>query len=85
MSKVIQIRGVPDDVHELLVDAASKQGLSLTRYALRELEHSAKRAAVVRANADVVRETQSIVRGRVDRQTILDALREGRNEAPPGT
>lgn len=54
VSRVIQIRDVPDEVHDALVEAAQAQGLSLTRYILRELEHLAKPAQVVHANADVV-------------------------------
>ena len=80
MSRVIQIRGVPDDVHDGLVDAAAAQGLSLTRYLVRELEHLARRAQMVDANAAVIRQTQAKVRGRVDRDTILTALHEGRGD-----
>ncbi len=78
MPRVIQIRDVPDDVHDALVDAAQAHGLSLTRYMLRELEHLAKRAQAVHANAAVIRQTQAKVRGHVDRPTILTALHEGR-------
>ncbi|MFV0259318.1 MAG: hypothetical protein ACK5PP_12825 [Acidimicrobiales bacterium] len=80
MPKVIQIRDVPDDVHDALTDAAQAQGLSLTRYMLRELEHIAKRAQTVRANAAVIRDTQTKVQGRVDRDTILATLHEGRGD-----
>jgi plasmid stability protein len=80
MPKVIQIRDVPDDVHQALSQAASAQGLSLTRYMLRELEQVTHRAQVVRANAAVARQTQAEVRGQVDRDAILEALREGRGE-----
>jgi hypothetical protein len=79
VAKVIQIRDVPDDVHRALVRAAEADGLSLTRYALRELEHVAARAEVIRHNATVARKTQGKVRGRVDRAAILDALHEGRD------
>lgn len=78
VSKVIQIRDVPDDVRDALADAAQAEGLSLTAYVRRELEHVARRAQRVRANAAVVRQTQSQVGGRVDRDTILSALHEGR-------
>jgi len=78
MPRVIQIRNVPDDVHDALTDAAEAQGLSLTRYMLRELEHLAKRAQAVHANAAAIRQTQSKVRGHVDRDTILNALHDGR-------
>ncbi len=80
MSKVIQIRDVPDDVHEALVEAAEAQGLSLTRYILRELNQLAKRSHVVHDNAAVIRHTQASVRGHVDRETILATLHEGRND-----
>ena len=80
VSRVIQIRGVPDDVHDALADAAQAQGLSLTRYMLRELEHLAKRSETVQANATVIRQTQAKVRGHVDRDTILATLHEGRGD-----
>ena len=80
MSRVIQIRDVPDHVHDALTGAAEAQGLSLTRYMLRELEHLAKRSQVVRDNAAVIRQTQANVRGGVDRGTILAALHEGRGD-----
>ena len=80
MARVIQIRDVPDEVHDALTDAAQAQGLSLTRYLLREMEHLAKRAQVVQDNAAVIRATQTKVRGRVGRDVILTALREARGE-----
>lgn len=88
MSRVIQIRDVPDDIHDALREAAQARGLSLTKFLLRELEQVARRAQFVQPNAVVVRETQAKVRGKVARQTIRAALDEGRNEkgaskAPP--
>lgn len=80
MPKVIQIRDVPDDVRDALADAADAEGLSLTRYVRRELEHLARRSQRVRHNASVVRRTQSQVGGRVDRDTILSALHDGRGD-----
>jgi len=80
MSKVIQIRDVPDEVHRALADAAAAEGLSLTRFTLRELELVASRAQAVRRNTSVVRSTQAEVRGHVDRAAILTALHEGRGE-----
>ena len=79
MSKVVQIRDVPDEVHDALVAAAEAAGLSLTRYLLRELEHLARQAQIVQNNAAVIRRTQSRVRGRPDRDTILSLLHEGRS------
>jgi hypothetical protein len=80
MPRVIQIRNVPDEVHDALTDAAHAQGLSLTRYLLRQLEHTAARAQAVRKNAEVIRDTQARVQGRVDRNAILAALHEGRGD-----
>lgn len=80
MPRVIQIRDVPDEVHDALTEAAESEGLSLTRYMLRELQHLANRSLAVRANAAVIRETQSEVRGHVDREAILAALHEGRGD-----
>lgn len=80
MPRVIQIRDVPDDVHDAIADAAQAQGLSMTRYMLRELDHLAQRSRVVHDNAAVIRQTQAKVRGRVDRGAILAALQEGRGD-----
>lgn len=80
MAKVMHIRDVPDDVHDVLVQAAQAEGLSLTKYVQRELEHLARRAEMVRHNAGVIRRTQANVEGRSDRDTILSVLAEGRGE-----
>lgn len=80
MPKVIQIRDVPDNVHDVLVSAAQAEGLSLTQYMQRELEHLATRVQAVTHNAAVARETQAHVRGNLDRDAILTALHEGRGE-----
>lgn len=80
MSKVMHIRDVPDEVHNALAEAAEAQGLSLTRYVRRELEHLAKRTQVVQDNAAVIRRTQARVQGRPDRDTILSVLHEGRGD-----
>jgi len=77
--RVIQVRDVPDEVHDALVVAAQAQGLSLTRYMQRELEHLASRAGVVRTNAEVIRETKAEVRGGVSREALLAAIRDGRD------
>lgn len=80
MTRVIQIRDVPDDVHEALRQAAEARGLSLTRYMLAELEGLARRAQVTRDNAAAVRSAQSRVGVAVDRESILAAVGEGRGE-----
>lgn len=53
MSKMIQIRGVPDEVHRTLKVRAAAEGLSLSDYIKRDLEELAKQATIeeVFANA----------------------------------
>ncbi|WP_428342884.1 hypothetical protein [Mycobacterium sp.] len=80
MPKVVQIRDVPDDVHDALAQTARAQGLSLTRYVLRELEHLAQRAQVTRDNAAVIRQTQARILARTNRDVILSVLHEGRGD-----
>lgn len=80
MAKVMHIRDVPDEVHDALAEAAAAQGLSLTRYIQRELEHLARRAQIMQDNTRVIRRTQARVRGAPDRDTILSVLHEGRGE-----
>lgn len=80
MPKVIQIRDVPDEVRDALAEAADAEGLSLTRYVRRELEHLARRSQRVRDNAVVVRQTQSQIGAHVDRDLILSTLHDGRGD-----
>ena len=76
----MQIRDVPDDVHDALVEAARAEGVSLTKYMLRELEHLAQLPQVVLANAATIRQTQQRVHQRAEREEILSVLHEGRGE-----
>lgn len=80
MSKVIQIRDVPDEVHAALSEAAVARGISLTKYVQQELQEVARRDRVLQHNLTVVRETQSLIPNKVDRETILSVLHEGRGE-----
>jgi antitoxin FitA len=43
MSKMIQIRNVPDDVHQALKIRAAKAGMSLSHYLLREVTKVAQK------------------------------------------
>jgi plasmid stability protein len=43
MSKMIQIRDVPDQVHRTLKARAAREGMSLSDFLKRELERTAKR------------------------------------------
>ena len=46
MAKTIQVRDVPDDVHELLRVRAARAGLSLSEYLRREVSLLARRPTV---------------------------------------
>jgi plasmid stability protein len=46
MSKMIQIRNVPDDVHRTLKLRATAEGLSLSDYIKRDLEELAQQATI---------------------------------------
>lgn len=46
MSKMVQIRDVPDDVHSVLKSRAAREGMSLSDFLKRELEHSAARPSL---------------------------------------
>jgi uncharacterized protein (DUF1778 family) len=76
--KSIQIRDVPEDIHDALAAAAAAQGLSLTKFMLREMQNLARRAEAVHSNAVAIRQTQAKVHGHVSREEILSALHEGR-------
>lgn len=78
MSKVIQIRDVPDDVHTALTRAAASRGLSLTRYLAAQLEELAQREEATEANAAVVRAVQQRLTSHPDRSSILAVLDEVR-------
>src|SRR3712207_1038747 len=80
VSRVIQIRDVPDDVHEALRAAAEARGQSLTRYALAALEDAVRRQRSVAHNAEVIRRAKAEIDADVSREAILEALREVRGE-----
>jgi hypothetical protein len=80
VSRVIQIRDVPDDVHEELRAAAEARGQSLTRYALAALEDAARRQRSVAHNAEVIRRAKAEIGADVSREAILEAVREARGE-----
>lgn len=75
MSKMIQVRHVPDEVHRALKARAAKSGETLSGYLLKELERLAGRPSM-----DEVLER---IRGREPvelRAGAADLIREGREE-----
>lgn len=77
MAKVIQIRDVPDDVHAELARRAAAAGLSLSRFALRELELTSRAS---RNTAIFTRLRELPPTGITDEQ-IVDDIRLERDRA----
>jgi plasmid stability protein len=46
MSKMIQVRDVPEQVHSTLKARAAREGMSLSDFIKRELEHAAERPSM---------------------------------------
>jgi antitoxin FitA len=72
--KTIQVRNVPDDVHRVLRTRAAAAGLSLSDYALGELERVAQRPPV----ADLLARAGSRAGGAAG-EAIVAAVRNGRD------
>jgi plasmid stability protein len=76
MSRSIQIRNVPEDIHRTLLARASAAGLSLSEYLLAEVSRIAKRPPI----ADVL--ARAAARSGGPRyEKILAAVRSGRDRA----
>lgn len=72
--KTIQVRNVPDDVHRTLRTRAAAAGISLSDFALGELERVARRPPV----AEVLQRARERAGG-ADSASIVAAVREGRD------
>lgn len=72
--KTIQIRNVPEDTHRELRTRAAAAGVSLSDYALDELERVAARPAV----ADLLRRAGSRAGG-APGESVIAAVRSGRD------
>jgi hypothetical protein len=76
MSKMIQIRNVPDDVHRTLKIRAASEGLSLSDYIKRDLEDLAKQATL----EDVLIRVRARGGSGVTAEDIVAIQREHRGE-----
>jgi hypothetical protein len=76
MSKMIQVRNVPDDMHRALKAAALVEGMSLSDYIKRELATIADQASFEEIDARIRARGPSGLRS----ETILSALRESRED-----
>lgn len=73
--RVIQVRDVPDAVHEELSKQAEAAGLSLNRFVLQEFERIAAR----RRNAEILRRAAARPGHRLSTSEIVAAIREDRD------
>jgi antitoxin FitA len=76
--KTIQIRNVPDETHAELRIRAAKAGMSLSDYALTELERTAAKPPI----AEVLERARSRSGG-ISRRSAVDIIREMRGPIPP--
>ena len=74
--KIIQIRNVPDDVHRTLRSRAAASGMSLSDYALGELERAAQKPPI----ADLLLRARSRAGG-ASGEAIVAAVRAGRDRS----
>lgn len=72
MTKMIQVRNVPDEVHRTLKVRAAAAGMSLSDYVRRDLEEAAARPTMEEIDRRVAARGPSGVRT----ESILGALRE---------
>jgi hypothetical protein len=80
MSKVIQVRGIPDDVHAKLMEGAERAGKSLTAYLTDELELVARRSDLAWHNRDVILAGQRAIRAQPSNGRGAEAVRGSRDE-----
>lgn len=78
-AKAIQVRGIPDEKYDALVEAARIEDLPLDKYVLQELEYVARLPRVTQDRTALIRRTQKRIRGAAGRRTILAMLDESRD------
>ena len=76
MSKMIQIRDVPEQVHSTLKARAGREGMSLSDFIKRELEHAVERPTM-REWLDFTQRAKPLPRKQSAAQVVRE-LRDGR-------
>lgn len=76
MSKMIQIRDVPDEVHRTLKVRAAAEGISLSDYIKRDLEELAKQATL----EDVFADARARGSSGITTEEIVATIRASRGE-----
>jgi plasmid stability protein len=79
MSKMIQIRNVPDEVHRVLKLRATAEGISLSDYIKRDLEELAKQATI----EDVFARARARGESGITAEEIVAIQREHRGSDDP--
>lgn len=76
---MLQVRNLPDDVHEKLKQRAAAERMTLSDYVARELGKLVRHRSLAEIRAEA-----ELKLPRVDRETLLRALHEARDEEMPG-
>jgi plasmid stability protein len=82
MSKMIQVRNVPEELHRKLKARAAAEGLSLSDYIKRELAVGAARPSFEEVDARVKARGERIRKrrgGPIPTEVIVDAIRSARD------
>jgi len=76
MSKMVQIRDVPDDVHKILKSRAAREGISLSDFVKRELKRAAERPSML----EWLERTQQAkpISSRISPAQVIRELRDSR-------
>ena len=78
MTKMIQIRNVPDDIHRKLKMKAAKEGISLSEFLLREASRAAETPTLREWLDMVAQNPPGALQSSADE--IVDSIREGHEE-----
>ena len=77
MSKMIQIRNVPDELHRELKQRAALAGMSMSDYIKRELDRKSRKSTIKEIGA---RSRGRSAESTLTTQDIVDAIREVRGD-----
>jgi plasmid stability protein len=76
MSKMVQIRDVPDDIHSILKARAAREGISLSDFIKRELARTAERPSM----QEWLERAQQVkpIRAKISPAQVIRDLRDSR-------
>jgi antitoxin FitA len=76
MSKMIQVRNVPDDLHRMLKIRAAAEGMTLSDYIKRELSLGTRRRTIREIGA----EARALPPSGISTKRTVEIIREGRGD-----